>query len=418
MTVTLGDIPQQPRDEAFALTADFKADNHPNKVSLSAGVYRDGNSKPWVLSSVREAKRILHEMTDLDHEYLPIQGLDSFLVAARDLILGKDSAATTNVVSLQTISGTGANHVGAAFLSQKLQPKNVFISDPTWSNHHLVWTVGAPNVTQRKYPYYDFSNHTLDFDVMMSTLEAEAEENDVVILHACSHNPTGADPSREQWQSLATLFKRRKLFAFFDSAYQGFATGDVEVDGWAVRHFQQTLFGESSADEDPCSAPPGMCIAQSFAKNFGLYGERVGAFHLILPNQTPAAGAKSELLRLVRAEISNPPLFGARIVQTILSDAKLRAMWEDDLRVMSGRITKMRSLLRQAIEEDPHSGDWSRLESQIGMFSFTGLSEKQVLRLREFHHIYLMNNGRISLSGVNEGNVKYIAEAFNEVLRQ
>lgn len=303
--------------------------------------------------------------------------------------------------------------MGAAFLGRNLRPRNVFISDPTWSNHHLVWEVGAPAVTRKTYPYYNYSDNTLNFEGMISALENEATQDDVVILHACSHNPTGTDPTKEQWKIISELFKRKKLFAFFDSAYQGFATGDVEADAWAVRHFQHALFDNGDAE-----VPAGMCIAQSFSKNFGLYGERVGAFHLILPKDTQGAGARSQLLRLARAEISNPPLFGARIVHTVLSNPKLRAIWEQDLRTMSGRITRMRSLLREEIEKDPSAGDWSQLESQIGMFTFTGLSETQVLQLRQLYHIYLMKNGRISLSGVNEGNVKYIAKAFVEVLRE
>lgn len=360
-----------------------------------------------------QAKCVLHDLPSLDHEYLPIQGFEPFLSAARQLILGQYDNSQSHVVSVQTISGTGANHLGAAFLAEQLKPRHVFISDPTWSNHSLVWEVAAPGVIRKTYPYYKSSTRSLDFEGMASTLERDAEEGDVIILHACAHNPTGIDPSREQWQALARLFKRKKLFAFFDSAYQGFATGDVDADAWAVRHFQQVLF-----DADGVSAGlQGMCIAQSFAKNFGLYGERVGAFHLVLPPRTPALGPQSQLLRLVRAEISNAPLFGCRIVHTILSDPELRTMWEQDLQTMSGRIKRMRGLLRHEIEKYPEVGDWSHLESQIGMFSYTGLGEEQVLRLRDVHHVYLMLNGRASLSGVNEGNVKSIAAAISDVIR-
>lgn len=247
---------------------------------------------------------------------------------------------------------------------------------------------------------------------MVSTLESATVEGDVVILHACAHNPTGIDPSREQWKKLAEIFKRKKLFVFFDSAYQGFATGDVDADAWAVRHFQEALFYTASSSD----GPHGMCVAQSFAKNFGLYGERVGALHLVLPAQIPSVGSRSQLLRLIRAEISNTPLFGCRIVHKILSSPDLRSIWQQDLVTMSSRIKRMRSLLRQEIEKHPGTGNWSHLESQIGMFSYTGLSEQQVLRLKEVHHIYLMLNGRASLSGVNEGNVKYVADAIGEVL--
>lgn len=319
----------------------------------------------------------------------------------------------SQVVSIQTISGTGANHLGALFLAQQLKPKHVFISDPTWGNHFLIWEVAAPGVIRKTYPYYESSTRSLDFEGMFSRLKSEAEEGDVVILHACAHNPTGIDPTSEQWQTLAQLFKRKKLFAFFDSAYQGFATGDTDSDAWAIRHFQDVLFNPAGSS----SGPAGMCVAQGFAKSFGLYGERVGALHLILPSKVPAAGAQSQLHRLVRAEISNCPLFGCRIVHTVLADPDLKTMWKQDLQTMSGRIKRMRIALRQEIEKHPDMGNWSHLESQIGMFSYTGLSEDHVARLRNVHHIYLMRNGRASLSGVNDGNVKYIADAISEVMK-
>ncbi|RDW93936.1 Aspartate aminotransferase [Aspergillus mulundensis] len=413
MPADLSGIRDLPRDEAFAITADFQADDHPQKVSLGAGVYRDESSKPWVLPSVKEAKKRLHEQ-ELNHEYLPIQGSEPFLTAARELILGPAQSENT-VISIQTISGTGANHLAAAFLSQHLKPKHVFFSDPTWSNHSLVWEVAAPDVVQKTYPYYLPASRSLDFEGMMSTLESTAVEDDIVVLHACAHNPTGIDPSREQWRTLAELMKRKRLFPVFDSAYQGFATGDVDADAWAVRYFQQTLFGATESEP----RPQGMGIAQSFAKNFGLYGERVGAFHLVLPPRAPAAGARSQLLRLVRAEMSNAPLFGCRVVAMILSDPELRTRWKEDLQTMSGRIKRMRSILRREIEKHPKSevGDWKHLEDQIGMFSYTGLREEQVLRLKDVHHVYLMRNGRASLSGLTEANAEYVADAIAEVMR-
>ncbi|KAK8038213.1 hypothetical protein PG994_014980 [Apiospora phragmitis] len=397
MPSDLKDITVLERDEAFAITADFTADKDP-----------------------RKAKDILHANTSLYHEYLPIGGYEPYLNVARELILGKEyDISLSNTVSVQTISGTGANHLGALFLAQQLRPRNVFISDPTWGNHHLIWQTAAPAVTRRTYPYYKPSTRSLDFEGMVSTLEKEAEEGDVVILHACAHNPTGIDPTRDQWNELAHIFRRKRLFAFFDSAYQGFATGDVDADAWAVRLFHKTLFiancPSSSSSGSP--EPAGMCIAQSFAKNFGLYGERVGAFHLILPGQVSPSGAQSQLYRLIRAEISNCPLFGCRIVYTILSNPELTTLWKQDLQTMSDRIKTVRGRLREQIELQSGVGDWSHLESQIGMFSFTGLTEQHVKRLRGTHHVYLMQNGRASLSGVNECNVKYVADAFSEVIQ-
>ncbi|KAH7025160.1 pyridoxal phosphate-dependent transferase [Microdochium trichocladiopsis] len=393
MPNTLIEIAVLERDEAFAITADFIADQDPRKVSLGAG-------------------------------YLPIGGHELFLNVAKALVLGDEyDHSRSHVVSVQTISGTGANHLGALFLAQQVQPRNVFISDPTWSNHHLIWQMAAPAVARRTYPYYEPSSQSLDFEGMKNTLESEAKEGDVVILHACAHNPTGIDPTREQWRELAELFLRKKLFAFFDSAYQGFATGDVDADAWAIRHFHKTLFGGGGGGGSPSpstgreGSPAGMCVTQSFAKNFGLYGERVGALHLVLPPEASPLGPQSQLHRLIRAEISNCPLFGCRIVHTVLSNPELTAMWKQDLHTMASRIRSVRGRLRQQIEQHKGAGDWAHLESQIGMFSYTGLTEQHVQRLRDVHHVYLMRNGRASLSGVNEDNVEYVAGAISEVIQ-
>lgn len=353
---------------------------------------------------------MLHNQLNLDHEYLPIAGSAPYLQVASDLLFGENACLEENSCSIQTISGTGANHLGALFLAQHLKPKNVFISDPTWNNHHLIWEIAAPNVDRKTYPYYRAADRSFDIDGMLSTLETEAVENDVIILHACAHNPTGLDPTQDQWRAIADVVARKKLFVFFDAAYQGFATGELDQDAWAVRYFHQSLLSTSE------NGLIGICVAQSFAKSFGLYGERAGAFHLVLPPGSSSAGTQSHLLRLVRAEISNPPLFGARIVHTILATPELREQWKMDLKTMSGRIRQMRHLLRENIEAHPKVGDWSHLESQIGMFSYTGLSAQEVARLREKHHVYLMANGRASLSGVSPTNVAYVAEAFVEVI--
>lgn len=354
---------------------------------------------------------MLHGQTNIDHEYLPIAGSAQYLDLASDLLFGKGSYLEESSCSIQTISGTGANHLGAIFLSQHLKPETVWISDPTWSNHHLIWEVGAPGVSRKTYPYYRAADRSFDIDGMLSTLEAEAVENDVIMLHACAHNPTGLDPTRDQWRAIAALVTRKRLFVFFDAAYQGFASGDPEEDAWAVRYFHRLLLSTSEV------GLVGLCVAQSFSKSFGLYGERAGAYHLVLPSGSSYTGAQSQLLRLVRAEISNPPLFGARIVHTILSTPELQVQWKKDLETMSHRIKQMRHLLRGQIEVHPDAGDWSHLESQIGMFSYTGLSTQQVARLRAKHHVYLMSNGRASLSGVSPVNVSYIAQAFVEVIR-
>lgn len=266
------------------------------------------------------------------------------------------------------------------------------------------------------YPYYDRSSQAFAFDAMIETLETQARRNDVIVLQACAHNPTGIDPTREQWQSIADVVNRRGLFVVFDSAYQGFASGNVDEDAWAIRHFTEKLVSECSYSTTE-AAPAGMMACQSFAKSFGLYGERVGALHLVLPTGVQTAGAYSKLQRLIRAEISHAPRFGARIVETVLGDAELRAMWHKDLNTMSSRIKTMRALLRQKLEALGSERDWSSLTSQIGMFAYTGLSETEVGRLWEEYHVYLMKSGRMSISGLNLHNIDAVARATCEVTK-
>lgn len=234
-----------------------------------------------------------------------------------------------------------------------------------------------------------------------------AKEGSIILLHACAHNPTGVDPTQDQWKQIAQVVRERKLFPFFDCAYQGFASGDLAQDNFAIRYFVEQGFE--------------LIIAQSFAKNFGLYGERAGAFHFVA---APGAQAKditkrvaSQLAILQRSEISNPPAYGARIASTVLNDPKLFAEWEGDLRTMSGRIIEMRKSLKAELDKLNTPGNWDHITGQIGMFSFTGISEKQVLAIREKWHVYMTKNGRISMAGLNTGNVKYFAEALDDVVR-
>ncbi|PYI01619.1 aspartate aminotransferase [Aspergillus sclerotiicarbonarius CBS 121057] len=400
-------LPVAPADTAFGLMAEYDADPHPNKVSLIAGAYRDEDGRPWVLPSVKEAKARLSP--DQNHEYLGIAGSPALIKLAQSLTFGSDivTALDESIASIQTVSGTGANHMAAHFLARHLRPSQVFIPLPTWINHKSIWaTTGVPI---QDYPYYDPSTRAVDLEGMLSVLET-AKPNDVVILQACAHNPTGVDLSQTQWTRVAEVVKRKNLFAVFDSAYQGFATGDVDGDAWAIRYFVKQLILDGRADH------PGLCVAQSFSKNFGLYGERVGALHLVVPRYLSAQGARSELIALARAEYSNPPRFGASIVETVLADENLRAQWQRDLETMSVRIKTMRHELRKRLEDNKTPGDWSFIDSQIGMFSYTGLGREQVTRLRNEFHIYLLPSGRASICGLNEGNIEYVASAIREVV--
>lgn len=312
------------------------------------------------------------------------------------------------MVSMQTVSGTGANHMAAQFLAQHLRPARVFAPSPTWINHKTIWALTG--VIYTEYPYYAPETREVDLDGMLSVLETTAEANNVIIFQACAHNPTGVDLSQSQWMTVLEVVKRKSLFVVFDSAYQGFATGNVDGDAWAIRYFVERLILEEATGH------PGLCVAQSFSKNFGLYGERVGALHLVVPRHLSPQGALSELLFLARTEYSTPPRFGASIVETVLADEKLKAQWEKDLETMSSRITSMRRKLRKKLEAIRTPGDWAHIESQIGMFSYTGLNVEMVARLKKEFHIYLLPTGRASMCGLNDSNVEYVAGAIREVV--
>jgi len=357
---------------------------------------------------ILQADEILRSDPALNHEYLPIAGLATFTSAAAKLILGADSPALTEkrACSVQTISGTGAVHLGALFLSKFYPGKpTVYFSNPTWANHNQIFSnVKLPIAT---YPYFSKSTKGLDFDGMKKAI-ADAPDHSIILLHACAHNPTGVDPTQAQWKELAVLLRQKSHFPFFDCAYQGFASGDLAKDAWAVRYFVEQGFE--------------LCIAQSFAKNFGLYGERAGCFHFVTgagaDSQKTIGRIASQLAILQRSEISNPPAYGARIAGLVMNDEALFKEWEDNLRTMSGRIISMRKALRSKLEEMGTPGTWNHITDQIGMFSFTGLSEAQVLKLRDVAHVYMTKNGRISMAGLNTGNVDYFAKAVDKVVRE
>ncbi|KAF2964314.1 hypothetical protein GQX73_g9238 [Xylaria multiplex] len=381
-------VPQAPEDPMFGLLRASKADQHPSKVDV--------------------ADEILRNDPNLDHEYAPIAGIASFTSKAAELILGAESPAIKEkrVTSVQTISGTGAVHLGALFLARFFPgTKKVYVSNPTWANHNQIFSNVGVLVAQ--YPYFSKQTKGLDFDGMKAAL-SEAPDRSIILLHACAHNPTGADPTLDQWKEIADIIKEKNHFPFFDSAYQGFASGDLLKDNAAVR-----FFVEQGIE---------LVVAQSFAKNFGLYGERAGCFHFVTGPAPDApetvTRVASQLAVLQRSEISNPPLYGARIVSTVLNDAQLFAEWQGNLRTMSSRIIEMRKLLRAKLEELGTPGTWNHITDQIGMFSFTGLTEAQTLKIREEAHVYMTKNGRISMAGLNTNNIDYFAKAVDKVVRE
>ncbi|KAI8987081.1 aspartate aminotransferase [Pilobolus umbonatus] len=395
-------VPQSPPDIIFHLTAQFKADTDPKKINVGVGAYRTDELQPYVLPVVKKADAILFNNKNLDHEYQPIAGQTSFTHAAVKLILGEDSPAIkeNRFAGVQTISGTGANHTAALFLSKFYNNKNCYISNPTWANHRSIFELVGFNV--HNYPYWNAQTRGLDYQALLDTMKS-APEGSVFVLHACAHNPTGVDPTQEQWKAIAQVMKQKNHFPFFDCAYQGFASGDLDKDAWAVRYFVSQGFE--------------LFVCQSFAKNFGLYGERAG--NLTIVTKTPDSAKKvfSQFEKLQRAEISNPPAYGSRIVDIVLNDKALYAEWRDNLKTMSNRIIEMRKALRSNLEELKTPGKWNHITDQIGMFSFTGLKAPQVKVLREKYHIYMTDNGRISMAGVATTNVQYLAKCIDDVIR-
>ncbi|OJJ47739.1 hypothetical protein ASPZODRAFT_63994 [Penicilliopsis zonata CBS 506.65] len=400
-----------PADEAFAVNGAYLADTSPDKVNLGIGVYRTDEGRPWPLRVVERAENQLHEEHDAArHEYLAIRGDVEFLDLARDLVFasaGDKEGSDDRIASVQTVSGTGANRLGADFLAQHLRPGRVWIPEPTWSNHHAIWTFAG--VARGTYPYYDVAGKCFDWVRTAQTLNEQASPGDVVVLHACAHNPTGADPSKEQWEKFAALCQAKGLIPFFDLAYQGFASGSVEEDSWAIRHFfhyqpQLEFF-----------------VAQSFSKNFGLYGQRAGALHVVTSSAGLSTGVSQAVLAnlcsLVRGEYSMAPRRGSEIVKTVLRSPDMRRQWHEDLQLMSGRIKAMRQALYDRLVALQTPGTWEHILSQIGMFSYTGLSENQVFAITQRHHVYLLKSGRISISGLNESNVDYVARAIDDVVR-
>ncbi|KAF3017990.1 Aspartate aminotransferase [Penicillium rubens] len=405
---TMANVPEAPEDPLYRLMREYRQDTNEKKIDLGIGAYRDEHGKPWVLPVVKKAEALL-QTPEFNHEYLPIRGLDSFLAAAQRLMLGNDSPAIheNRVSSMQTVSGTGAVHLGATFISRFCRgterPK-AFISDPTWPNHYQIFSQSEFDV--QYYPYYLVESQKIDIKAMIRCLE-EAPSKSLVVLQGCAHNPTGLDPSQEEWRQIADVMAEKGHFPFFDNAYQGFASGDLTQDSWACRYFIGRGF--------EC------CVAQSFAKNLGMYGERVGAFHYICSPSPDASHVadriSSQLAILQRAHISNPPAYGAHIASRVLNDPKLFSQWQHELGIISGRLTKVREEIRSKLEGRETPGSWAFLSTQIGMFSYTGLSKNQVRLLKSKWHIYMTENGRISVAGLNPNNMEYFIDAVDDVVR-
>lgn len=332
-----------------------------------------------------------------NQEYQPSEGNADFLDLSKKVVFGDDYKSFANkVASVQALGGTGALRIAADFL-KIFNPTTVYLPNPTWGNHNSIFkTVGLKIDT---YPYWKSSTRGLDIEGLLKRFE-ELPEKSVILLHACAHNPTGVDPTPDQWHQIAEVMKKRNHYPLFDTAYQGFASGDLHKDAYAIRYFVKQGFQ--------------MMVTQSYSKTMGLYGERAGAFHLLADNEKTTSNVLSQLRIVVRVNYSNPPLYAMRLVLKVLSNEKLYKQWQEELSVVAGRIIQMRKLLRQELEKIGTPGDWSNITNQIGMFSYTGLSENQSERMLKTHHVYMLKNGRISMSGLNTKNVSYVAECVKK----
>lgn len=398
-----------PNDALFAIKARLDVDTRPQKVGLGIGAYRDNNGKPWILPSVRKAEKIIQADPEYNHEYSNISGLDSLRKHAARILFGDSFDCAKRVVNVQSLSGTGALHVSAKLLQTLgLNNRDVYFSDPTWNNHYQIF--GKCDFKASKtYPYWNPANKQLDLQGFLSTI-ASAEEGSLFVLHPCAHNPTGLDPTEEQWTQILNAIKEKNHLVLFDSAYQGFATGSLAKDAYSIR----------LAINDILKDYP-ILVCQSFAKNVGMYGERVGCVHLVLPEtgytDEDKAALQTQFNAVIRSECSTTPAYGAKIVATILSDEDLYKQWSDDMVTMSSRIIEMRHKLVAKLKELNTPGNWDHIATQVGMFSYTGLTVEQVERMEKEHAVYLAPSGRASIAGLNDANVEHVAKSIDEVVR-
>jgi len=391
---------EAPKDPILGISDAFKADPDPIKMNLGVGAYRDDNGKPVVLDCVREAERRI--MGNHNMEYLPIGGFADFCDHSVKLAYGMDAAciAEGRVASVQSLSGTGSCRLMADFMHRFKPEAKIYIPVPTWSNHHNIFA--DANVQEVKYRYYKPETRGLDFEGFMQDIK-DAPKGSFFMLHACAHNPTGVDPTREQWQEISSVMKEKGHFPFFDMAYQGFASGDAVKDAQAIGIFLK------DGHELGCS--------QSYAKNMGLYGQRTGVFSIVTNNKHHTSPVASQMRMIARPMYSNPPLHGALIVSTVLGTPELKTQWYGEVKGMADRIISMRSKLRTALEATGSTLPWNHVTEQIGMFCFSGMTGEMVDKLAQDYHIYMTRNGRISMAGVTSGTVDRLAMAMHAVTK-
>jgi len=392
-------VEMAPRDPILGLNDQFAADPNPAKVNLGVGVYYDDQGKLPLLGCVQAAEQAMMA-TPKARGYLPIDGLAAYDTGVKALVFGADSepVQSARVATVQAIGGTGGLKIGADFL-HRLNPRaEVLISDPSWENHRALFTNAGFLV--KNYRYYDAKNRGIDFEGMLADL-ASAAPGSIAVLHACCHNPTGYDISAAQWDQVVAMCKSRGLLPFLDMAYQGFGYG-LSEDGAAVQKF--TAAGLS------------FFVASSFSKSFSLYGERVGALSVLCDSQDEASRVLSQLKVVIRTNYSNPPTHGGAVVAAVLANPQWRALWESELAGMRTRIKAMRQKLVDGLKAAGLQQDMSFITSQIGMFSYSGLSREQMVRLRQEFGVYGTDTGRMCVAALNGKNIDYVCASIAKVV--
>ena len=393
-------IVQAPPDSILGLTDAFKKDPNPAKVNLGVGVFKDHTGATPILKSVKAAEKILVEQATTK-SYMPISGDPVYDQLVQEMILGKGHAVLTEnrARTAHTPGGTAALRVGGDFLKKFALSAKVWISSPTWANHKGVFT--AAGFQTAEYAYYDAATKGLAWDKMKAALEA-VPAGDIVLLHACCHNPTGVDLNDVQWLEVARIAQSKGWIPFVDFAYQGYGTG-LEEDRAGLLALAKVC--------------PEIVVASSFSKNFGLYQDRTGALTIIAANAKEADAAFSHVELVIRVNYSNPPAHGGLVVTTILKDANLRRQWQDELIGMRDHIASLRKTFVQALAKHGVSGDFSFISKQKGMFSFSGLTDEQVKFLRDKKSIYIVGGGRINVAGISTGNIDYLCTSIREALQ-
>jgi aromatic-amino-acid transaminase len=392
-------VEMAPRDPILGLNEQFSADTNPNKVNLGVGVYFDDNGKLPLLQCVQAAEKTMMEKPAA-RGYLPIDGIAAYDAAVKSLVFGADSEPVKSgrIATVQGIGGTGGLKIGADFLKKLNPAAKVLISDPSWENHRALFT--SAGFTVESYRYYDAAKRGVDFDGMLADLNAAAPGT-IILLHACCHNPTGYDITATQWDQVIAVVKAKNLVPFLDMAYQGFGNGIAE-DGAVIGKF--------------VAAGLDFFVSTSFSKSFSLYGERVGALSVLCSSKEEADRVLSQLKIVIRTNYSNPPIHGGAVVAAVLGNPELRALWEKELGDMRVRIKAMRQKLVDGLKAAGVKQDMGFITTQIGMFSYSGLTKDQMVRLRSEFGVYGTDTGRMCVAALNSKNIDYVCQAIAQVV--